>query len=60
MKQPNQYPPIRIGCAPFTFRSLHGPDRRTERCENEEHTLDQIVTITLSAVGRKATREVVL
>lgn len=62
MRQPNQYPPVRIGAAPFTIRTLHGPDRRrTNQFDDDlerEHTLDQTVTITLPAIGRKATKEI--
>ena len=61
MKHPNQYHPVRIGAAPFTIRTLHGPDRRRATCCDDdlerEHTLDQTVTITLPAIGRKATKE---
>lgn len=62
MSEHDKYPAIIVRGAPFTFRTLHGPDRRrVNQYDNDgENTLDQLVTITLAAMGRKVTREVVL
>lgn len=59
------HPPVIVRGAPFQFRTLHPPDGRHNRFALEDHTLDRIVTVTLSAIAgmshrEQATREVVL
>lgn len=53
---------VTIRGAPFTFRSLHGPDARfgEGRSEQRSAPLDRMITITLPAIWVLHTMEVIL